>query len=560
MANTKITSAVIADNAITSSKIDSTSTGITFADLIIDTDTLVVDSANNRVGIGTSSPSGKLHINSTNVNQITLQNANGGTNAERIGLSMEATDTFVIRSLNDNSTTRVDNILVANILTGKVSIGTDTAQAELHVVDSLTGNNSNITASSQTVGLFERNGDAEITILGNAANYTAINFSDDTHRRGQIKYVHGNGIDKMRFNTASTQQMVIDSSGNVGIGTDGPDAQLDIYGAGDSTRGLQITATAANGYAEAQFVADSREWRIGSGGSTGLFPNMFYIYDQQASSGRLLIDSATGDVRLVGGNQMTNALSWWNGTSYELASIENASHPSYNDSGGLVFKTAGTSQAGMAEAMRIDAQGFVGIGTTNPENKLHVMLPTGQNGDILRLSRSNGSYSFKVGVDGNSSYYVSNNSSTKIIDANYQGWVTHPQQPHIVFSPRYSGGSGYANYHHEDTTYSRGTLSSTTVAGYARVTVPAAGLYLVTFHSIGDREQNVRRDMIIAVNGGAVATALTEYDTDGFKYRCITITLELSANDYLTFSNDDWYDAGSGSVTTWRKVSITKVG
>jgi len=135
---------------------------------------------------------------------------------------------------NSESSTPVERMRIDS--SGKVSIGTDTAQAELHVVDSLTGNNSNITTSSQTVGLFERNGDAEITILSNAANYTAINFSDDIHRRGQIKYAHGSGIDEMRFNTASTQQMVIDSSGNVGIGTANP------VSSGSGTKNLHISA------------------------------------------------------------------------------------------------------------------------------------------------------------------------------------------------------------------------------------------------------------------------------------------------------------------------------
>ena len=72
MANTKVTGDVIAngtistvhiaDDAITSAKLDSTATGITFADLAVDTNTLSVDATNNRVGIGTTSPAGDLHV------------------------------------------------------------------------------------------------------------------------------------------------------------------------------------------------------------------------------------------------------------------------------------------------------------------------------------------------------------------------------------------------------------------------------------------------------------------------------------------------------------------
>jgi hypothetical protein len=43
--------------------------------------------------------------------------------------------------------------------------------------------------------------------------------------------------------------------------------------------------------------------------------------------------------------------------------------------------------------------GNVGIGTTTPSHLLHVMLPSGQNGQIVRLSRSAGSYTWGLGTD-----------------------------------------------------------------------------------------------------------------------------------------------------------------
>ena len=95
--------------------------------------------------------------------------------------------------------------------------------------------------------------------------------------------------------------------------------------------------------------------------------------------------ASNGDIQLMGGNQMTNALSWYNTTTYELASIENVSHSSYNDSGGLLFKTAGLSNSGMAERMRIDSSGNVGIGQASDGDKLHV-LGTG----FFEDSRGNG--------------------------------------------------------------------------------------------------------------------------------------------------------------------------
>ena len=57
-----IATADIADDAVTSAKIDSTSTGMTLADLTVDTNTLKVDATNNRVGIGVTSPDSELHL------------------------------------------------------------------------------------------------------------------------------------------------------------------------------------------------------------------------------------------------------------------------------------------------------------------------------------------------------------------------------------------------------------------------------------------------------------------------------------------------------------------
>ena len=96
------------------------------------------------------------------------------------------------------------------------------------------------------------------------------------------------------------------------------------------------------------------------------------IFMQVNGSTLVTVQGSTGDVQLMGGNQMTNALAWYNTTAYELASIENVSHTSYNDSGGLLFKTAGLSNSGMAERMRIDSSGNVGIGTGSPSGEFHV--------------------------------------------------------------------------------------------------------------------------------------------------------------------------------------------
>jgi len=54
-----------------------TNTGVTTTDLTVDTSTIKVDSANNRVGIGTASPSSNLHVSGGAGANIAIQSSAG---------------------------------------------------------------------------------------------------------------------------------------------------------------------------------------------------------------------------------------------------------------------------------------------------------------------------------------------------------------------------------------------------------------------------------------------------------------------------------------------------
>jgi len=72
--------------------------------------------------------------------------------------------------------------------------------------------------------------------------------------------------------------------------------------------------------------------------------------------------TVTGSTILSGGNQMTDGISWYNGTNF-LSGIRNKSHSSYNDSGSLEFLTSGTSNAAESVKMILNTQGVLSVPT-----------------------------------------------------------------------------------------------------------------------------------------------------------------------------------------------------
>ena len=81
----------------------------------------------------------------------------------------------------------------------------------------------------------------------------------------------------------------IDTTGNVGIGTDQPLHKLSIRST-DNTRGILINNTSTASYAELHLKAN-REYRIGTGGSATAADaaNNFYVYDATAGLHRLTL-------------------------------------------------------------------------------------------------------------------------------------------------------------------------------------------------------------------------------------------------------------------------------
>jgi len=186
-----------------------------FAGLTVDTDTLYVDSTNNRVGIGTTSPAEALEV----VGDLQVGSGNdfgivhlGDTPDEtsivgRGPLHATLPDTIEFR-LGGASPMFIDN-------NGRVGIGTALPDQSLHI---------------------NHTGTSGLKISSNGTTGYTLESDQDGNQGGP--YVWENGVDgangDIYWSIGGSEAMRIDSSGNVGIGTNSPSNPLDVVGTGST--------------------------------------------------------------------------------------------------------------------------------------------------------------------------------------------------------------------------------------------------------------------------------------------------------------------------------------
>jgi hypothetical protein len=233
---TETISALTQDGAVTiyydgSPKLATTSSGIdvtgavTADGLTVDTNTLHVDATNNRVGIGTASPSSTLSVK-TSAGTFNVEPLGAGA----VQLASPTSLGFNIGSgynyefdVNGSEVMRIDS-------SGNVGIGTSTVEAKLDI-RGMTGAGT----SAHLVG-YGPNGD----------NYYTTGSSG-----------------KHIFRAAGAESMRIDSSGRVGIGTT-PDSELHIE------RGQVKIRFGYNNLSQNYIDADTQIFRNGNGASEAM--------------------------------------------------------------------------------------------------------------------------------------------------------------------------------------------------------------------------------------------------------------------------------------------------
>ena len=337
----------------------------------------------NTLVVGTSSGNAGITINNGAADQIGSIFFAEGTGANAIGrIRYEHANNAMAFSTDSSERMRIDS-------SGRVGVGTS---APYNV----------LTGKSLSIG--NGVGAAEVNFLSATDAFGSIYFGDGTSgnatTRGSLEYVHTD--DSMRFGVAASERMRIDSSGNVGIGCDNPQYQIDLSASsldhlftgainaeqdgGDYA--LKLTALGKSGgrTGSVRFItgqstsSGSERMRIdGSGnlviGTTSNALGKLTVFEGggfssstlTAGDNIYLISDATSGNNVYGASIAFSRVQYADRKHAAIAAVQTSSD---EDHVGLAFFTHPSSNAAdaMEEALRIASDGHVLVGHTDQFN------------------------------------------------------------------------------------------------------------------------------------------------------------------------------------------------
>jgi ABC-type uncharacterized transport system ATPase subunit len=187
-----------------------------------------IDSSGN-VGVGTTTPLGKLHVAGTTVQEGNTSFAYSGTvGTAWIGATSNVWGQPYLHIGGETSggVRRLGLFADQTYFSGNVGIGTTSPSAHLEV-SSATG------SPVLKVGAVVANQSAQLNLNSGAAGYPHILFTQAGTGRFEIGQVASNGNFYFNNNTQTGEAnaaMVISKTGNIGIGTNSPSEKLDVVG------------------------------------------------------------------------------------------------------------------------------------------------------------------------------------------------------------------------------------------------------------------------------------------------------------------------------------------
>ena len=354
-------------------------------------DSLAIDgdaTAGGSVGIGLTNPTSKLHISVPNGT-----GQNGGIILQETGnqehrIYVDNAHQYNIINSSSGTWTWDSNGVIAKLTTTGLGIGTDAPTKKLEVV-----------------------GDIRLP-----SNYT-ISWGDDTTRIFRA-------TDDIRIDTGNSERLRITSGGNIGIGLTNPDLKLHLNGTnalpsttGNSPTGHLTLRNKAGGASHGMFMGVSNaapysSW-IQAQDANNNATNYPLLLNPNGGNIGIGTDNPSAKLNVYGGDNTfirlhntsngRQGIQWWNTYSGQTKkkcditwnegnanwefrhyrSDSQATRPYANIDfyGGVVSPTSATDFTGNL-LMRIHQDGNIGIGTINPQEKLHVQ------GDVRLVDNS----------------------------------------------------------------------------------------------------------------------------------------------------------------------------
>ena len=405
--------------------------------LNIDENTLYIDVTTNRVGIGNTNPSTALDVTgSVTADGLTVESATGaevtlkntdsdvasgeyvgklhfegsdsssGASGVRAGIYAQYGSSFGYTSLD----------LLTSISGGSLKKGmTINGDGDISFYDTA-GSNAKLfwDASAEYLGIGTATPAAAFNTVSdtiwfqNAARSYGIGiYADDANSSTKIRQINSGGSVSINTGSGGANQTTFDSSGNVGIGTS-PSTKLHVADGADSNAQIRINGStstvysrlysdnngvlaigtdggnqAANSYMMFE-VKGSESMRIDANGRVGIgvVPSTVWSssYDalQIGLGGSVYAHESAGSNMQIAANVVYEGLS---PNFYDKYLTSSTASKYVQDSGLHIWSTAASGTAGnnitWSEAMRIDASGNVGIGTSAPTSPLTVAMDAG---------------------------------------------------------------------------------------------------------------------------------------------------------------------------------------
>jgi len=311
-------------------------------DLIWDTNTLVVDSSTDRVGIGTATPLAKLDFGATSTTQQVIYLRQNGTSRTSLGISSQygvrvagpsdAAATGNVFEVGQNLAsdgTTFQNTRFAVQYDGKVGIADTTPAEKLSVTGAI------LSEGDHATGVNAMGAAAGILMhaTGDTAYITATS-NGNNHRYLSLR--------ALNTGAANAHQVFLSYTGNVGIGTNTPGNTFVVKGAASTSPILEMINS------DAEDNNTGRESTIRFSGFR--------------SGGEAMINGQITGTHLDSGD---------------------------DDKGGLTFFS--NNGSGIAERMRLDQWGRLGIGTDSPIAGLSVKATSAnQNTYLIHAYRPDG--------------------------------------------------------------------------------------------------------------------------------------------------------------------------